>query len=357
MMTPSSRKARTAALAIVLAVAIHAGIRGQVPAVSTASSLTPVHVASAGQWSAYRLKRESAGVDVFLMHDERPKPVVMLLQGSGCSPAFTVDPDGTYRTTSLFQDAIAPALKTVHFAMVEKRGVSPVRFDDGMTQAQEFERFFRAGKECSTAFYESATKEARVADVTAVLTAIAPEPWASTILLLGHSEGTHVATGVLKGHAQRAIAAAGLFASAGPTPYWGGTYATSGVDARAEFARNLERLREVQRAPDGAMFDGLPARRYKTFWIRSTPMDDVRDSDVPLFVAQGSRDGTLLPADLFVMEAVRQKPTRPVRYVVLNDGDHAFEQPMGRSRVVELFNDFLAWGTNPARTTSTDVLR
>lgn len=343
-------------IATLLAAATSAVVHGQVDSRGAASSLAPVHVAQGHQWSAYRLRADSADADVFLLHDDRRKPVVILLQGSGCTPAFTVDPDGAYRTTSLFQDAIEPALQSVHFAVVEKRGVSPLRFRSGMTQAQQLALFERAGGDCSPRFFEGATKDARVSDVIELMALLAKEPWASTIMLLGHSEGTHVATGVLAKQ-RPPIAAAALFASAGPTPFWGGAYATSGADARAEFSRNLERLRKMQQAPDDSMFDGLPARRYKTFWIQSTPLDDVRSSGVPLFVAQGSRDGTLLPADLFVLEAVRQKPERPVRYVVLQDGNHAFEQPKGRSRVVELFNDFMAWALNPARTTSVDVMR
>jgi pimeloyl-ACP methyl ester carboxylesterase len=345
------------AAALVLAITAGVGVHVDGQAQALTSQLAIVHLAPAGEWSAYRLRNGPLDVDVFLMHDDRRKPVVILLQGSGCLPAFTVDEDGSYRTTSLFQDAIARALQHVHFAIVEKRGVEPVRFAANMTQAQKVARFDRAGIDCTTDFYEHATKDARVADALSLTTALAAESWASTFLLVGHSEGSHVATGILKSHPPASITAAALFASAGPTPFWGGAYAASGTDARAEFERSLSRLREIQRAPDSAMFDGLPARRYKTFWIQSTPMDDVKGSDVPLFVAQGSRDGTLLPADLFVMEAVRQNPARPVRYVVLQEGNHAFEQPDGRSRVVELFNDFLQWALDPAPATSTRVVQ
>lgn len=116
-------------------------------------------------------------------------------------------------------------------------------------------------------------------------------------------------------------------------------------------------MRALQRADDASIYDGLPARRWKSFWIESTPLDDVRNSDVPLFVAHGSRDGSLLPSDLFVMESLRQKPDRPVRYVVVQDGDHAFGTSGARSRVKELFDDFLAWALNPQRATGLRVLQ
>ena len=56
---------------------------------------------------------------VFVMHDLQPKPVVFLLQGSGCLPAFTVDAAGRFDATSLFQDVLQPESSRVHFAMVE----------------------------------------------------------------------------------------------------------------------------------------------------------------------------------------------------------------------------------------------
>jgi hypothetical protein len=40
------------------------------------------------------------------------------------------------------------------------------------------------------------------------------------------------------------------------------------------------------------------------FLVDGTPIEDVRDSTVPLFVAQGTRDDTTLPADLFTLEAI-----------------------------------------------------
>jgi hypothetical protein len=107
----------------------------------------------------------------------------------------------------------------------------------------------------------------------------------------------------------------------------------------------------LQRADDDVLHDGLPGRRWKTFWLEGTPIDDVRDSAVPIFVAQGTRDGTTLPADLFALEAIRQQPNRPLRYVVIQNGDHAFETPDGASHLQELFDDFVGWALDANRQT------
>ena len=60
-----------------------------------------------GHWARYRVEDGRRAVDVYIAHDSRPKPVVILLHGSGCAPLMTVDANGTFHDTSLFQDLIA----------------------------------------------------------------------------------------------------------------------------------------------------------------------------------------------------------------------------------------------------------
>ena len=64
-----------------------------------------------------------------------------------------------------------------------------------------------------------------------------------------------------------------------------------------------------------------------------------------------------MASDLFAMEAVRQKPNRPIRYVVVDGGDHAFGMPDGTSRVTALFADFLDWMLDPKKATGTAVVK
>ena len=311
-------------------------------------------VASGGSWSEYSVEGPSRKIRIYLSRDDQPKPVVFLLQGSGCAPSFTVDGDGSYHPTSLFQDVVAAASRRVHLAVVEKRGVAALRFDTAMKQEEKLKAFELASSRCSQEFFENATKTVRVDDVRAAMTALAGQPWASGFLLAGHSEGTHVATGVLKSRPPEKLLAAAVFASAGPTPFWSGHVSDGGT--RAGFERAFNRVRTLQTADDGQMYEGLPARRWKTFWLQSIPLDDVRESMVPLFVAHGTRDGTILAPDLFVIEAVRQQPKRPLRYVVLENGGHALETASGHSRISEIFNDFLDWALDTNRATGTTVL-
>ena len=233
--------------------------------------------------------------------------------------------------------------------MVEKQGVGALQFSAEMPQQDKVNAFERAGLACSTEYLQNVTKDGRVRDVLATVNALTDQAWARQVILVGHSEGTHVATGLLR--RRSAIAAAALFASAGPTPFYGG-YVARGAGNRDLFQSTFERIRMLQTADEDFMYYGLPARRWKTFWLNSTPIEDVRDSTVPLFVAQGSRDDTTLPADLFTLEAIRQQPTRPLRYVVLEQGNHAFETPDGKSHLASIFDDFLQWALDEKRETS-----
>jgi pimeloyl-ACP methyl ester carboxylesterase len=311
--------------------------------------------ASGGAWTEYTIEGPARPVRVYLAHDDQPKPVVFLLQGSACYPSFTVDEHGAFHPTSLFQDVVAAERRRVHFAVVEKPGVAALEFEAGMTLEEKRRVFELARFRCTKEFYEHATKTVRVDDVRTAMTALAGQPWVSGFIVAGHSEGTHVATGVLESRPAEQVLAAGLFASAGPTSFWTG-YVADGA-TRAGFERTFNRIRMLQAADDGLMDQGLPARRWKTFAIESTSMDDVRESMVPLFVAHGTRDGTTLAPDLFVMEAIRQQPSRSLRYVVLENGDHGFETGPGQRRIVEIFNDFLDWALDPKRVTGTSVLR
>lgn len=350
---------------VILAAFVEGGCSSQPGSESTASplatadqraSLALVGSPTGGRWARYRANDARADVDVYVAHDGQPKPVVALLHGSGCAPQFTIDSDRTLHETSIFQDAIGAALDKVHVAVVERRGVEPLAFSAGMSDEDKRLAFERAEKECSAEYFQQATKPARVADTVAAIRAMREQAWASGIVLAGYSEGTHVVTGVLRQITDGAVDVAGLFASAGPIPFFGG-YVARGPGDRDLFKRIFDRVRMLQRADDDFVYQGLPARRWKTFWLDSTPIEDVRESKVPLFVAQGGGDDTTLPADLFALEAIRQQPGRPIRYVVVDQANHAFETPDGRWRVAALFDDFLSWALDPRRQTSLDVLR
>ena len=88
---------------------------------------------TSGRWATFSIERIGGAIRVYIAHTTDPKPVVILIHGSGCGAVMTVEPDGTHHDTTLFQDAIAARLDRFHFAIVEKRGVEPLRFSPEMT--------------------------------------------------------------------------------------------------------------------------------------------------------------------------------------------------------------------------------
>jgi pimeloyl-ACP methyl ester carboxylesterase len=314
--------------------------------------LEPVTTSTAGPWVPYRVSGVEREVRVFIRRDSSAKPVVVLLQGSGCLPLFTVDGQGRYHGTTPFEDVVTNHLDRFHFAMVEKQGVAELRFPAGMPRNEQFAAFRRVQDgDCSEEYRAAETKDVRVGDAAALIQALSHEPWVQDVLLAGHSEGTRVAAGLIRSSVGALVRAAALLSSSGLQG------STMNPADRREFAAAFHRIERLQRAADDERFDGLPARRWKSYTLEATPMDDLRESKTPLFVAHGGREPDLLGADLFVLEMLRLQPDRPLRYVVVSDGDHGFETSRGEGRMGRVVDEFLTWSTEPKPTTGFDVIQ
>jgi hypothetical protein len=82
----------------------------------------------------------------------------------------------------------------------------------------------------------------------------------------------------------------------------------------------------------------------------------LRPSIVPLYVAHGEREANIHAADLFVLEALRQQPARPLRYAVVRNGNHAFVGSEGRDRFAQVFDDFVACALDSQHATGVALL-
>jgi pimeloyl-ACP methyl ester carboxylesterase len=303
-------------------------------------------------WAQFRLTTTARTVDVYLMRDDHPKPVVVLLQGSGCLPLFTVDWQGGFHSTTIFEDAVKAERDEFHFAMVEKQGVVPLAFAKGMTPDEQAKRFREVQNgACRPEYFKNETLPVRADDAFAAVQALSTESWVKAEFVVGHSEGSHVASAVVQRDRARKVAAVGLFSSAGPTQFFEGT------ESREAFEQEFNDMRMLQQADGATMYQGHAARRWKTYALDTTALDDVRNSVTPLYVAQGERDHNTHAADLFVLEALRLQPARPLRYVVVHDGDHGFETSDHRDYFSQVFKDFLSWGLNPQRATGVEILK
>lgn len=314
--------------------------------------LAQVRVLPDTMWAQYRLTTSVRDIDAYVIRDEQPKPTVVLLQGSGCLPLFTVDYAGGFHATSIFEDVVRARSQQFHFVLVEKQGVTPLVFPQNMTLEQQRARFKAvADGDCTSNYFAHETKTRRVEDAEAVVDALTDEAWVRGVLVAGHSEGSDVAAGLLRVDQERHVIAAGLLTGAGPTQFF------SGDETRDSFARHVSDLLAMRDAPEDQMWEGHAARRWKSYAIDSSPLDDVRDSPTPIYVAHGGREPNLRSADVFVLEALRQQPRRPLRYVVVADGDHGFTTRDGRDHFLQVFDDFTSWATTPHPPTAVGVLK
>lgn len=92
-------------------------------------------------------------------------------------------------------------------------------------------------------------------------------------------------------------------------------------------------------------YAGHVAERWTSYTVNSTPLQDLRCSDVPVFVLQGDRDAasSIVSSDVFVLELMRQNPALPITYWMLPGVDHDLRAADGTSlkqRVLEAFFDF-----------------
>lgn len=299
-------------------------------------------------WSHWTLQTEKgAPLDLFLASDEKPKPLLVMLQGSGCRPLFAIgdaDAEGrTPRRSSLFH--FAKTLRKpgpVHVMAVEKRGVT------------SFGPLGEEEPECSEAYERGLSKPDRVRDVVAAIEAFAHEPWVTEVLLLGQSEGADLATGVAKALGPGKLAAVGLLSSAGPSQLFDFVV----FDRRK---RNHEAVLEDFQQTLGLLGPNPPARihghsalRWKSYAVDSTPLQDMAGLDVPVFVAHGTDDenSPVESADLFVIELLRMNPSRPVYYFMVPDATHGFVGADGTDHAPNVIARFLEWAVSAKKSTT-----
>jgi pimeloyl-ACP methyl ester carboxylesterase len=277
---------------------------------------------------------------VFIAHDAQRRPLVVLLQGSGCTPLFSVTDvgEGNRRGASslIFGDLVEPRLSRAHFAAIEKRGVASF----GPTQDRDHERAL-----CSAEYEAAVSKRERVRDVVDAIDALSRETWVGPVLVAGHSEGADLAAGVAQALRQR-IAAVGLFGSAGPSQLVDfAIYAhrTGTVEAARRAFSEIQALIDPK---SQGPWRGHSLIRWRSYAVESSPLDEMRSCDVPTFVAHGSRDSNspVESADMFVIELLRSSPARPIFYVRIQDADHGMGAPDRQNYLPFAFDHFLNWG-------------
>lgn len=295
-------------------------------------------------WEHWRVTRPAlSALDVFIAHDAQKRPLVVLLQGSGCDPLFSVtDLGGGNRrgaSSLIFGDLVEGRLPRAHFAAVEKRGVvsfGPYRRPDEKRTP------------CSSDYEAGVHKRERVRDIVDAIDALSREPWVGPVLVAGHSEGGDLAAGVAQALRQR-LAAVAIFGSAGPSQlvdFVIYAHRTGRVEALREAFSEIQTVIDPKSQQP---WRGHSLVRWRSHGVESTPLDEMRSCEVPTFVAHGSADTSspVESADTFVVELLRSNPARHVFYLRVQDADHGLGTPDGQGHLPFAFDRFLSWSLSP----------
>ncbi len=289
-------------------------------------------------WEAWQVTRADApDLDVYVERDDEPRPVVVLLQGSGCTPLFFTFPMGM-GSSLIFLSQLRERDHPVHYVTVEKRGVESFgprpEGDPGTAEG------------CSEEYLEGLAKPLRVQDVVDAIEALSDEPWAEQILVAGHSEGVAIASGVAA-QLDDQLTAVGLFSSAGPSQLADFAMYSHRTGDASEVSETFDDILQLTTEPDELdSWGGHPVERWTSFAVDTTPLEDLRDTSVPVFVTHGTEDraSAIESADVFVVELLRTDSQRPLSYLRLHDVDHGLQiRDTEISRMDDVFDHFLDW--------------
>lgn len=295
-------------------------------------------------WDYWKISGEDGyQTDTYVVSDKKEKPLVIMVPGSKCIPLFLVKrQNGKKRllSTLIFQDAVNNVPSKVHFAAVERHGIK------SFTDVPE--KF----PPC-TETYGGFTKESRVKDVVNAVRAFSREKWVKEIFLVGHSEGADVVSGVAKylgnkGLEKNKVKVIGFLSSGGPTQFFD-HIEEERLSGNHEGAKEVfDELLSFTGGKPSAEYRGFPAKRYQTFAIDSTPLDDLKDLSIPVFIAHGTadRNSPIVSDDLLAAELLRQNKDRKVKYLMLKDLDHGYWLDENNWYGDLVFNKFLEWAMN-----------
>ncbi len=300
-------------------------------------------------WEAWRLRRtDRPPLDIFFSHPLERKPLLVLLQGSGCRPLFAIAEGGRRRMSSLLVQP-EDVSKDVHVMAIEKVGVQS--FDPSVDADA-----MRASPPCSEEYEANLAKDLRVGDVVDAIRAAKTLPWVGEILVAGHSEGADVAAGVGRSLAGE-ISGLGILSGAGATQLFD-FVVENRTAGRHEIANQvLVEAFALNGPTPPARYRGHSLRRWQSFALESTPLDDLRSAPVPIFVAHGTVDESsrIENADLFVVEMLRSRHRAPLFYWVLDRLDHGYVDEANSSHAPEVIRRFVKWGLSPHKASGVEL--
>jgi len=278
-------------------------------------------------------RADGSMIDLFISTAKKPAPTIVVFGGSKCLPVVMLKKDRTVSALMFFAD-LAGQSDRVNIVAVEKQGLKS--FGPPPGSKEEADRMMRSAFEKGLFL-----KETRVNDGVLVVKALLASDTFKDIHLVGHSEGGDVVSGICRALAGRGIRSAALMAGAGPTRFF-----ETSCQARSE-----KGAIGVKSVLDQAIFLSVPGNakapeelQAVTYSLRSSPLDDLKGLNVPLFIAHGDADikTPVAAADVFAAEMFRL-PDQPLTYLMLPGLDHGFVDQKGKDRSGEFLDYYVNW--------------
>ncbi|HQV53372.1 MAG: hypothetical protein IPF95_10330 [Flavobacteriales bacterium] len=266
-------------------------------------------------------------------------PVILLVGGSKCIPLFMYHEKKQRIVSSMmFYQTLIDSTYNANVIGVEKRNI------------RSFGTFTPAilEKECSDT-YGLIEKGDKVDDLISVIGSLSSLDRVGDIYLMGHSDGADIVSGAahrlgdkkLNDHHVKAVA---FLSSGGPTRTF---ERILGVKDSAELVQKefdkLLWLTSHKNSGD-SIVDGDPVKYQTSFTIDTTPLDELRDLNIPVFIAHGMNDAkvNILSDDLLAAELLRNE-TRKVKYLRLKGLDHSYTDENGEPHQDLVLISFMNW--------------
>lgn len=283
-------------------------------------------------------KKDGTRIDAYGVVDVSTRnPVLVMITGSRCAPLLR-ERDGKTVSPLFITDPAYFRRKGVQAIAVERRGISSFKPIPETVAAKE------PRQRCSEE-YGGLDKQERVDDVAFALAALQKQPWFGRIFIMGHSEGVDIAAGVAKSLAGDGIASLGLFSGATSSLFFDFVVGARLADDETQVQSVFDGLIWLTGPTAAGKYGGYPIKKFLSYAVNSSILDDTLATEVPLFVANGTADkkAAVAGADVFVVEVLRKQPRRAVHYVNYPDLDHEYVDKSGTDYSVKVFDQFIDW--------------
>lgn len=252
---------------------------------------------------------------------QKPLPLSIFVQGSGCDSLFHLGPQGEVRGG--YQNLLLRVARNrVRVVAVEKPGVTFLYESDQCGTA----------KGCPRDFLREHTLPRWAEAVSAAIRACAKlsSVDGNKTLIIGHSEGGITAARIA--HENRRVTHLALLASSGPTQLFdlAETARTQGSDAAKErrVLAVYKKFEDILRHPASlSRFAwGHPYRRWSSFLTSST-IDEVLQSRAEVYALHGSKDEVVPVTAFDVLRAELARHGRHASFLRFGGVGHNFAPP------------------------------